>query len=72
MKITLEFTDEERNEARTAMDASAWRGAMQELDEWLRSKLKYAETTKDAHKAFDETRQELHALLAGHGLELYE
>lgn len=72
MKIALEFSDEERQEAQTALDALDWRFVVEGVDEWLRSQTKYQELSKDAFAAFESARKKLYELLDAHGLTLHE
>ena len=61
-KIILEFDGiEEAADARTALDGSKWKHAMWELDQWLRSQIKYApdDMSDDTYKAFEECREKL-------------
>jgi hypothetical protein len=60
MKITLEFDDME--EAKTAMDGCRYKSALWDLDQHLRSRIKYEELTDEAHSALESTRAKLHEL----------
>lgn len=53
-------------EFRDALNGGAWRQAMTELDDFLRSEIKYQ------GKKFDPVRAKLHDLLAEHSLKLHE
>jgi len=65
-EIILKFDSiEESDDARTALDGSKWKGAMWDLDQWLRSEIKYngklSEERYDAYQAIrDKIREILH------------
>lgn len=67
MKAILEFNlEEDRDEFRNAIDGSGLRAAMWEMDQWLRSKVKYGMLPEAEEKAFREAREELHSILESH------
>jgi hypothetical protein len=67
MKAILEFDlEEDRDEFRNAIDGGGLRAAMWEMDQWLRSKVKYGMLPEAEAKAFREAREELHAILESH------
>lgn len=69
MKVTLEFNLPEEHEAHhCALMGGNYKGAMQELDNWLRSVQKY--TDKDM-VTIESVREKLNEALEGHGVELY-
>lgn len=72
MKATLTFDlREERDQFDAACNADKWVSIVSELDEWLRSKLKYeVEMTEAKVEAFGAVRTKLHELLAEDGLSL--
>ena len=64
-EIILKFDSEDFEDARTALDGSKWKGAMWDLDQWLRSEIKYngklSEERYDAYQAIrDKIREILH------------
>ena len=72
-KIVLEFDGiEEADDARTALDGIKWKISMWELDQWLRSQIKYAPETlsDDAYKAFEECRKKLYEVVTDNNLQL--
>ena len=60
MKITIEFDDVE--DAMVAMDGVRYKSALWDLDQYLRSRIKYEELTDEAHSALEEARSKLHEL----------
>ena len=68
-KIILEFdSEEERDEARTALDAYKWKGAVWDLDQKLREITKYGyvdkkEATDQERDLADRLRKELRGIL---------
>ena len=68
MKITLEFKDEDAEEALTALDGYKWKLALWDLDQYLRSEIKYnADLTEQAYEALEDCRTKIVRLL----LKLY-
>lgn len=61
MKATLNFTlPKERQELRNAERASETIGALQEYDNYLRSRLKHEDLPSAVHTALEEARAKLH------------
>jgi sugar phosphate isomerase/epimerase len=77
-KIILEFdSDEERNDARTALDAYKWKGAVWDLDQKLREITKYGfvdkiEATDQERDLAEKLRKELRGILEDYNLNLDE
>ena len=72
-KIILEFDGtEEQDEARTALDGIKWKIAIWDLDQWLRSQIKYApdDMSDDTYKAFEECREKLREIVNDINLSL--
>jgi hypothetical protein len=70
MKATLEFNlPEEDDEFRTAVDGHRWRLVVTDLDEALRTSLKYNEDEKH-HSGLLEARNTLNRLLEEYGLDI--
>jgi len=75
-KIILEFdSEEERDEARTALDAYKWKGAVWDLDQKLREITKYGyvdkkEATDQERDLADRLRKELREILEDYNLNL--
>ena len=75
-KIILEFdSDEEKDEARTALDGYKWRGIVWDLDQEMRKITKYGflgnrEATTEEVEAAEKVREELRRLLEEWNLNL--
>jgi hypothetical protein len=69
-KITLTFdSNEEAEEARTALDASKWKIVAWDLDQYLRGKVKYCPDNEDP-EAYQAIRNKLRELLEEYNLNL--
>lgn len=73
MKAILEFNlPEEQEQFEDAINGSKWSHAMWALDQFLRTKVKYA--SDDAHEeainAFEEAREELRRIINEENLEM--
>jgi hypothetical protein len=72
MKGILKFKlPEEAEEFATAQNAGKYFSALWELDNWLRSKLKYEPLNQDQIDTYTEARKALHQKLAEAGVSLY-
>ena len=77
-KIILEFdSDEEREDARTALDAYKWKGAVWDLDQKLREITKYGfvdkiEATDQERDLAEKLRKDLRGILEDYNLNLDE
>jgi hypothetical protein len=75
-KIILEFdSDEDAEDARTALDGSRWKIAMWDLDQELRKIVKYGqfdgrEATSEEVEGADKLRQKLREILEEYNLNL--
>jgi transcriptional regulator of acetoin/glycerol metabolism len=75
-KIILEFdSDEERDDARTALDAYKWKGAVWDLDQKLREITKYGyvgkvEATEEEIELAEKLRTTLREILEEFNLNL--
>lgn len=75
-KIILEFdSDEEREDARTALDAYKWKGAVWDLDQKLREITKYGfvdkiEATDQEIDLAEKLRKDLREILEDYNLNL--
>ena len=75
-KIILEFdSDEERDDARTALDAYKWKGAVWDLDQKLREITKYGyvgkvEATEEERELAEKLRTTLREVLEEFNLNL--
>jgi len=69
---TLTFTlPEEQEEFYLAAKGADWRWAMEDMDAYLRSRVKHEDLSEDVDAALDAARQHLHALVAERGLSLW-
>jgi len=71
-KIILEFDSfEEKDDARDALDGYKWKLAVWDLDQHLRSELKYNDKINgDVYDAFDKLREEIRSILNGYGINI--
>lgn len=73
MKAILEFNlPEEQEQFEDASNGSKWSHAMWQLDQFLRTKVKYAsdDASEESINAFAEAREELHRILREDNLEM--
>ncbi len=71
MKATLTFNlPEEEHEYMNAVQGAKMRSILWDLDQWLRSKLKYEELSDGQYDAFKETRDHLRELLIEENIDL--
>jgi hypothetical protein len=69
---TLTFQlPEEADDLDLARKGSDWRIVVEDLDAYLRGRLKHEDLAPDADKALDEARQRLHEFVAERGLSLW-
>lgn len=72
MTATLTFTlPEEQEEFACAAKGTEWRIVVENMDNYLRGRLKHEDLPEDADKALDEARQKLHELVSERGLSLW-
>ena len=72
MTATLTFTlPEEQEEFQCAVDGSEWKSAMDDISNWLRSKLKYEELAPEQDAAYEAARNQLHTIIQERGLSLW-
>jgi hypothetical protein len=71
-KVILEFDPiEDREEMESAINGSKWKMLVWDLDQHLRSELKYNDTiTGDIYEALEKLRDHLHELKSESGLTL--
>jgi hypothetical protein len=70
-EITLKFNEDEFEDARTALDGYKWKLAMQDLDQHLRSELKYNEKiTGETDDAYEAVREKLRDILNDYNLNI--
>lgn len=68
MKTTIEFGDDEREDALLAMRAWEWQALVAAFDEECRRLIKYTEGESNAHAEW--ARERLHHLMQERSLEL--
>jgi hypothetical protein len=69
---TLTFTlPEEAEDLDLARKGVDWRIVVEDMDGYLRGRLKHEDLAPDADKALDEARQRLHEFVAERGLSLW-
>ena len=71
-KVILEFDPiEDREEMESAINGSKWKMLVWDLDQHLRTELKYNDTnTGEVYEALEKFRDYLHELKSGSGLTL--
>ena len=63
-EIILKFNDDDFEDARTALDGWKWKNAMWQLDQHLRSEIKYNEKiSSDTENAYDSIREKMREIL---------
>ena len=63
-EIILKFNDEDFEDARTALDGWKWKNAMWQLDQHLRSEIKYNEKISgDTANTYDSIREKIREIL---------
>ena len=71
MTATLTFSlPEEQEEFQCAVDAGQWKSAMDDISNWLRSKLKHDDLTPEYAAAYEEAHKYLFSILEERGLQL--
>jgi hypothetical protein len=69
---TLTFTlPEEADDLDLARKGSDWRIVVEDMDGYLRGRLKHEDLPPDADKALDEARQRLYEFVAERGLSIF-
>lgn len=71
-EIILKFDSvEEAEDARTALDGSKWKGAMWDLDQWLRSEIKYnGKLSEERYDAYQAIRDKIREILNDNNLNI--
>jgi hypothetical protein len=71
-KVILEFDPfEDKYEMESAFNGKKWRGLVWDLDQYLRSELKYNDKLNgEAYDAVEKIREKLHELKSDEGLTL--
>ena len=69
-KVTIEFDSIEDNEELTLyINGMKWYSLAWELDQYMRSRLKYSELSEEVYKELSETREKLHEIMREEGLK---
>lgn len=73
-KLTFDFDadNDDRIHFESAINGHKWKSSMWELDQWLRSKIKYApdQMSDEELNAYESTRSKLHEILGEETLNL--
>jgi hypothetical protein len=78
MKATLEFNfdenDYDRKRFEDAVNGTKWKESMNELNNWLRDRTKYAsdDMHEKTHEAFEECREKIREIIRENNLSLYD
>ena len=73
MKATLEFNlPDEASEHIAAVHALDYKYVVSEMDEYLRSQIKYQELPKEVDKALQAARENLHQLCNDNNINIHE
>lgn len=66
-KLVIECEDHDTAEIELALKASSFQAALWDLDQWLRSQIKYTDLEKGD---LQEVRDKLHEIINEHGITL--
>lgn len=70
-QIILRFREDELDDARTALDGYKWKGAMWDLDQWLRGEIKYNEKlSAERYDAYEAVRDKIREILNDDNLNI--
>ena len=70
-QIILKFQEDEFDDARTALDGYKWKGAMWDLDQWLRAEIKYNEKlSAETDRAYQAVRDKIREILNDDNLNI--
>lgn len=70
-EVILKFREDEFDDARTALDGYKWKGAMWDLDQWLRSEIKYNEKlSAETDRAYQAVRDKIREILDDDNLNI--
>ena len=70
-EIILKFREDELEDARTALDGYKWKGAMWELDQWLRGEIKCNEKlSAETDRAYQAVRDKIWEILNDNNLNI--
>lgn len=69
-KVTIEFDSIEDNDELTmCINGIKWYSLAWEIDQYIRSRLKYSELSEEVYKELDDTREKLHEIMREEGLK---
>lgn len=69
MKVILEFTDDERQQAEDAFHGTSYKVALVTIREKIRGTLKWAQLTKEQQDAWEEIRKDFYEITSHLDLE---
>ena len=70
-EVILKFKEDELEDARTALDGWKWKSAMWDLDQWLRSEIKYNEKlSAETDRAYQAVRDKIREILDDDNLNI--
>jgi len=70
IKITQEFDNE--RDAKNALSSADYWVSLYDLDDWLRSELKYSHLTSETYDAYDKVREKINSIMDRHGVNLLD
>jgi hypothetical protein len=71
MKATIEFNDDEKEDLQTALDGYKWKLLVWDLNQKLRTYMKYDETiTEEQYEIVEKIKKDLYELLNDYNLNL--
>lgn len=72
MEVIIKFSDEDAAEdAKIALDGYKWKSAIWELDQYLRSEIKYNEKLpSEVDEAFEKLRDKIREILSENNLQM--
>jgi len=69
-KVTIEFDSIEDNDELTmCINGIKWYSLAWEIDQYMRSRLKYCELSEEVYKELDAAREKLHEIMRHDGLK---
>ena len=73
MKAVLEFQlPEETEEHQNALKGTLYKGALQEMDNYFRNKIKYEELPGDVRVSMENAREALHQAAQHYGIDIWD
>ena len=68
-KVIIEFdTQEDNDELTMCINGIKWYSLAWEIDQYMRSRLKYSELSEEVYKELDAAREKLHEIMRHDGL----